>query len=302
MLTHATTHSRDRCHTFEQIMMQKNKILIITLLILTANINKSIGQELVIDPMYRIQLLIQMENYDSAIEFTEKLNDSLKCEKNEILGFSYGKLGKHELAAKYYENYVKDCNPSSIQRINLGDNYFKSNQFNKAKEHFLKVDSDDPNYSLAQYNIGIIEYETGNKETAVEYFTSAINKMKGETLDFDYVEMQIKTLNELKKYDTALKNIETILEIWDKNSIEYKYTLIIKSSIFGAKGEYETAINMLDNIIYSGIDNKIVLLEAYSYQLDFYSKINKKKKACEIYKIIESINPESEILKESKCK
>ncbi len=281
--------------------MQKNKTLFVIILILIANINKSIGQELVIDEMYRIQVLIQMENYDSAIEFTKKLNDSLKCEKNEILGFSYGKLGKHELAAQYYENYIKDCNPSSIQRINLGDNYFKSKQFNKAKEQFLKVHSDDPNYSLSQYNIGMIEYESGNKENAVEYFTSAINKMKGETLDFDYLNMQIKTLNELKEFDAALKNIETILEIWDKNSIEYKYTLIIKSSIFGAKGEYETAIKMLDDIVESGIDNEIVLLEAYSYQLDFYSKMKNKKQACNIYKKIEDINPETEILKNYEC-
>lgn len=281
--------------------MQKKKTLLITILILIISINKSISQELVIDPMYRIQLLIQMENYDSAIKFTEKLNDSLKCKKNEILGFSYDKLGKHRLAAKHYENYIKYCNPSSIQRINLGDNYFKSKQFNKSKEQFLKVDFDDPNYSLAQYNIGMIEYETGNKENAVGYFTSAINKTKGETLDFDYVEMQIKTLNELKEYDTAFKNIDTILEIWDKNSIEYKYTLIIKSSIFGAKEEYKIAIEILDKIIESGIDHKVVLLEAYSYQLEFYSKRKKKKKACEIYKKIKDINPETEILKEYKC-
>ena len=274
--------------------MQKNKILTITFLILLINISKSIGQELVIDPIYRIQVLIQMEDYESAIEFTEKLNDSLKCEKNEILGFSYDKLGKHELAAKYYEDYINDSNPSSIQRINLGDNYFKSKQFNKAKEQFLKVGSDDPNFSLAQYNIGMIEYENGDKENSVEYFTSAINKMNGETLDFDYVNMQIKTLNELKEYDTALKNIEIILGFWNKNSIEYKYTLIIKSSILGAKGEYDNSIKMLDDLIKSGIDNEIVLLEAYSYQLDFYSKLNKKKKACDIYKKIENINPETE--------
>ncbi|MEM6517555.1 MAG: tetratricopeptide repeat protein, partial [Bacteroidota bacterium] len=126
-------------------------------------------------------------------------------------------------------------------------------------------------------------------------------KTKGETLDFDYVEIQISTLNELGEYETAFKNIDTILEIWDKDSIEYKYTLIIKSSIFGAQGEYEKAIKMLDDIIDLGIENKIVLLEAYSYQLEFYSKIKKKKKACGIYNKIKDINPETGILKEYNC-
>lgn len=281
--------------------MQKNKTTLIIILIFIVNINKSISQELIIDPMYRIQLLIQTENYESAIEFAKELNDSLKCQKNEILGFSYGKLGKYELSARHYEKYIEDCNTSSIQRINLGDKYFKLKQLSKAKEQFLEVDANDLNYPLAQYNIGMIEYENGSKGNAVEYFTSAINKMKRETLDFNYVEMQIKTLNELRDYDTALNNIDSILEIWDKNSIEYKYCLIIKSSVFGAKGEYKKGIKMLEEILGTGIDNEVVLLEAYSHQLDIYSKMKKKKKACDVYHKIKDINPGTGILKEYKC-
>lgn len=281
--------------------MLKRKTLIIIILILVGNIKKSFSQELTIDPLYRIQLLIEMENYESAIEFAEKLNDSLKCEKFEILGFIHRNLNNHIKSISYYEQYVEQCNPSYIQRVNLGDSYYKTNQLEKAKEQFLIVEKDLPDLGLVDYNLGLIEYDSGNKEKASEYFTFAINKTKGETLDFDYVEMQVKTLNELGKYDTAIKNIDTVLKIWNKNSIEYKYTLIIKSSIFGDKGEYETAIKMLDDIIKSGIDNEIVLLEAYSYQLAFYSKMNKKKKVCDIYKKIEDINPQTEILKEFKC-
>ena len=281
--------------------MKKNKFLLIALLIFILSIHKSISQKLVIDPIYRIELLIQMKEYDSAIKFAEILNDSLKCEKNEILAYSYRNLDNHQKSIVYYEQYIKDCNPRYIQRVNLGDSYFKTNQLEKAKRQFLIAQSEKPDLALIDYNLGLIEYNNGKKEDAVIHFTSAINKTKGETLDFDYVEMQINTLNELKDYDTAFKNIDTVLEIWDKNSIEYKYTLIIKSSIFGAKGEYQTAIKMLDFIIKSGIDNEIVLLEAYAFQLDFYYKMNKKKKACDIYTKIENINPESGILKEYKC-
>ena len=281
--------------------MQKNKIVLVIILIIITNINKSIGQELVIDEMYRIQLLIQMKNYDSAIEFAKKLNDSLKCEKNEILGFSYWNLNNNSKSISYYEKYIQDCNPSYIQRVNLGDSYYKTNQLEKAKEQFLIVKKEMPDFGLVDYNLGLIENDSGNKEKAVEYFTSAINSTKGETLDFDYVEMQINTLNELRKYDIAIENIDTILDLWNNESIEYKYTLIIKSSIFGAKEEYKTAIKMLDNIIESGIDNETVLLEAYSYQLEFYSKMKKKKKACIIYEKIKDINPEIEVLKEYNC-
>lgn len=251
--------------------------------------------------MYRIQLLIQMGKYDSAIKFAEKLNDSLKCEKNEILAYSYRNLDNHPKSIVFYEQYIKDCNPSYIQRVNLGDSYFKTSQLEKAKEQFLIAQTEKPDLALIDYNLGLIEYNNGKKEDAVIHFTSAINKTKGETLDFDYVEIQISTLNELGEYETAFKNIDTILEIWDKNSIEYKYTLIIKSSIFGAQGEYEKAIKMLDEIIDMGIENEIVLLEAHSYQLEFYSKIKKKKKACDIYNKIKNIDPETGILKEYDC-
>lgn len=282
--------------------MQIVKILFIILLVLIININKSIGQKIVIDDMYRVQLLIEMGDYDSAIKFAEKLDESLKCEKNEILGFSYWKLSKYDSSIKYYEFYVKECNPSSIQRINLGDSYFKSKQLNKASDQFLKIDSNDPNYSLAQYNLGMIEYERGRKKSACEYFTSALKNIKGEEFDFDYLEMQIKTLSELKEYSTALKNTDKILEIWNKNSIDYKYTQILKSSIFGAKGEYKTAIEILDSTIESGISDEIILLEAYTYQLDFYSKMKNKKQACIIYKKIENIDPGNDILKKYHCK
>ena len=77
--------------------------------------------------------------------------------------------------------------------------------------------------------------------------------------------------------------------------------MIIKSSIFGAKGEYSKANKILNQVIESGIQNETVLLEAYSYQLDFYSKMKNKKKACDIYKKIKNINPEIGILKEYKC-
>ena len=76
------------------------------------------------------------------------------------------------------------------------------------------VEKEEPGLGLVDYNLGLIEYDNGNKEKAVEYFTSAINKTKGETLDFDYVKMQINTLNELGKYTIAIKNIDAILELW----------------------------------------------------------------------------------------
>ena len=280
--------------------MLKNKTLII-ILILIANAGKSFSQKLEIDPMYRIQLLVQMGKYESAIEFTEKLDDTLKCQKLEILGFCYRNLNNDLKSISYYEEYVQECEPSYIQRVNFGDSYYKINQLEKAKEQFLIAKKLNPELGLIDYNLGLIEYDKGKKEKAVEYFTSAINKTKGETLDFDYVEMQIQTLNELKKYELAFKNIDKVLSLWDDNSDEYKYTQIIKSSIFAAKGDYQNALKLLIETVDSGIENQIVLLEAYYHQIDYYSETNERDMVCDIYEKIKKLKYDSGYLEKYDC-
>lgn len=281
--------------------MHKNRIILLIILIFVANIDEFHSQELKIDPMYRIQLLVQMGKYESAIEFTEKLHDSLNCKKLEILGFCYRNLNNNLKSITYYEEYVEKCEPSYIQRVNFGDSYYKINQLDKAKEQFLIAKKLNPELGLIDYNLGLIEYDNGEKEKAVEYFTSAINKTKGKTLDFDYVEMQIQTLNELEKYELALKNIDIVLELWNYNSNGYKYTQILKSSIFGAKGDYQKALKLLNETIESGIENQIVLLEAYYHQIDFYSEINDRDKVCDIYEKIKELKPDSGYLEKYKC-
>ena len=280
--------------------MNKNKLLLTFLLFLLLA-GKTFSQELVIDQMNRIQRLIQMGNYESAIEYAKDLGDDVKCGKNEILGYCYYQLSKYKSAIVHYEQYIEYCESSSVQRINLGDSYSKTNQPNKAKEQFLFVNQSDRNYSLAQFNIGVVEYNQGNKEEAVTRFTAAINNTKNGGLDFDYVEMQIKALVELKKFDSAFESIDSILKIWRKDTLEYKYTLIIKSTIFGGKKEYQKAIKMLDDVIDSGIDHEAVLFDAYYFKLDFYSKMKNMGKACIMYQKLKDLRPEAQVLKKYKC-
>ncbi|KKL19435.1 hypothetical protein LCGC14_2465500 [marine sediment metagenome] len=227
-----------------------------------------------------------MKDYDSAIKFTKSLNDSLYCEKNELLGFSYGKTGDYALSIEHYENYMSDCNPSSIQRVNLGDSYFKNNQLKKAKDQFSQINEGDANFPLPNYNLGMIEYNQGDKVRAANYFTSAINARNSSSFDFDYLEMLIKTLKKLKEFDKAFKNIKTVLALWETNSLEYQYTLVLKASIFGANRKFKKALEILNYVLESEKDNQNVLLEAYVYQLEYYWKIRKNKKACIAYQNI----------------
>lgn len=281
-------------------MTAKNIAGIFCLLFMAA-IGRLQSQELIIDDLKRIQYLIQFGNYEKAIEFTESLDDSLFCEKNELLGFSYKNLEKYDLAVRHYETYINQCNPSYIQRINLGDSYFQIDSLDLAEEQFMEVLKSTPNFALAYYNLGQIEYSRGNKEKAANHFLQAINNT-GSSLDFDYVEMMIQTLLDLQKYDNALAIIDQVISIWEEDTNEYKYSFILKSMIIGEMGQYKKAIQEIDKVLESKIEHPFILIEAYSNKLIFYTKLNETEKACIEYQNIKNLNPQAAILREYDCK
>lgn len=275
----------------------KHNILLIAAIIQFFLIQRTFGQDI-----NEIYSLIEKEEFEKAIDKAENLEENLNCEKIEIIGYCYRNIENYAKSIPYYEQYIKECTPDYVHRINLGDSYFKTNQVKKAKVQFLIAESEMPDLSLLKYNLGLLEYEEGNKKKAAEYFTLAINNDSGEVLDFDYLEMQIKTLIELKEYDAAFNNINTVLSFWDENQTGYKYSIVLKSSIYGAKGEYQKAISDLNIVIASGIQEQVVLIEAYSNLLEYYLKDRQNNKACDIYNKLKSLDPLNERLKEYKCK
>lgn len=282
--------------------MPINKTFVIFFLFIISNYGIMRSQKIVINPIKRIELLIQMNEFDKAIEFTNSLDDSLFCAKNEILGFTYSRLGNYEMSIKHYENYIKECNPSYIQRINLGDSYFKVDSISLARKQFLKILETNPDYSLAHYNLGQIEYKLGNKKKAAIHFSAALDNT-GEVVDFDYVEVLIQTYLDMEEYENALKVAEEVTSIWKDHTQtdEYKYSSILKSMITGEMGQYKKAIAEIDKILETNIENQAILLEAYSNKLKFYFKLNDTKNACKEFEKIKELNPEAEILNKYNC-
>lgn len=269
-------------------------------MVTTANISEVHSQELVIDDLTRIEYLIQVGEFESAIKFANTLDDSLNCGKSEILGFCYLKLENYEAAVNHYKKYIDQCNPSYIQRINLGDSYFKIDSLDLAEEQFLEIVKSKPTYGLAYYNLGQIEYKRGNKENAAGHFLKAINNTGG-VLDFDFVEMMIKTLNDLKNYENALLIADQVISMWDEDADEYKYSLILKASIYGDMGNYQQALEELERIIALKIENPVILAEAYIHKIDIYTRLGYLHKACEEYHKLKKIDPKSVWLEKMEC-
>lgn len=75
----------------------------------------------------------------------------------------------YELARKYYNSYCPNCDN------NIGQIYFVTNHIDSARKYFLQILSHDSTYSLAHFNLGIIEQKEGDLSAAMEQFNSTIH-------------------------------------------------------------------------------------------------------------------------------
>jgi len=57
-----------------------------------------------------------------------------------------------------------------------GNKFHEAGKVAEAKEVYLSITEIDPNYSLAYYNIGIIDMSSNQFETAVDYLSLAIER------------------------------------------------------------------------------------------------------------------------------
>ena len=65
-------------------------------------------------------------------------------------------------------------NPNML--LLTGNKLHQAGKISEAKEIYLRITEIDPNYALAYYNVGIIDMSSNQFETAVDYFSSAIER------------------------------------------------------------------------------------------------------------------------------
>ena len=98
--------------------------------------------------------------------------------KFEETYFNLGNVFKeNEEYDKAIENYlasIKLNNQYLDAYINLGNTYFYEGKLQSALDLFLQLDDTFPSRNKILYNIGIINYELGNLESAKEYLSKAI--------------------------------------------------------------------------------------------------------------------------------
>ena len=188
-----------------------------------------------------------------------------------ILGTAYMKSKEFDKAIEPLEKALKKA-PDNITVINsIGTSNMAAGKIDDAIKIYEKAIEISPDSSMAYYNLGSAYQIKQQHEKAVEYLEKAVELEEDETF------LQALAMSEVKigDYDCALRHYKQ-LALLCPNKDNYKYNMV---TCYEALHEYETAIKMLEGMVY--VNPKFILPAQKLASL--YIKTNQLIKAKEIY-------------------
>ncbi|MFW6019340.1 MAG: tetratricopeptide repeat protein [Bacteroidales bacterium] len=207
--------------------------------------------------------------------FNEDAEDLLKSfiekyPEHSLVRKAHFQLGKYQYRKKRYRQAIRSLEMVDVYDLNteeknefyfkLGYSYFKSNDYDKAKNNFYKLIQTDNQYiDPATYYYGHIAYENGNYETALNNFNKLIeNEIFKPVLPYYITQIYYKQ----EKYDKLLEVAPGLLEEASKKRKAEIARLI--GDAYYTTGRYRKAVPYLEQ---------------------FFDKTQKKKNRDDYYQI-----------------
>ncbi len=227
-----------------------------------------------------------MEAYQSLCIILLRLNEPLEAVKyaqraseldaeNYIYDFIIGTAYmKNKEFANAQEPLVKalEKDPDNLGTLNsLGTCYMAQGKSTEAIQTYKKALEINPKSVMAYFNIGSAYQIQQNHEKACEYLTKALELEEDESFLTALAMSEVK----LGRYESALKHYKQ-LALMCPGKENYKYNIV---TCYEALGEFQTAIKMLEEIVY--INPKFILPAQKLASL--YIKTNQLNKAKDIY-------------------
>lgn len=231
-------------------------------------------------------VLIKLNELEDAIKYASK---AAELEPEEylhdfIIGTALMKNRDFEKAiAPLKQAHAKS--PKHLAVLNsLGTCYMAIKESGKAIQSYEKALEINPKNPMAYYNIGSAYQIQQNHELACEYLQKAVD------LDEDESYLTALAMSEVKleRFESALKHYKQLALLCPSKE-NFKYNIV---TCYEALGEYQTAINMLEGMLY--INPKFTLPAQKLASL--YIKTNQLAKAKDIYDNIllkNSVTPET---------
>ncbi|MBI2451609.1 tetratricopeptide repeat protein [Candidatus Pacearchaeota archaeon] len=258
----------------------------------------------------------QQGNFKEALQIYD---DEIKYHKDSPIlfhniGVLYFKLGDLDRAIAYLEDSLRqepDYSLAVQANLNLGNVFLKKGGVwtDYAEKQFKKILEMNPNQVDALYSLGALEYnERKNQERAFQYWSRIreienINQNgqqatsgKAERInpeketkpkDFDKLYNEAVSEYEKKNYDSAIKNLESIIESAPQNYRNFTNSHLYLGNCFYLKEEYGKAISHLEKVALNNERRADIHCQlGYCYLI-----INNHSKSIEEYRKAVSINP-----------
>lgn len=175
-------------------------------------------------------------------------------------GITAFRAGHYDQAITAFKQAQAKGKKSSALTYNLGVCYFKTRQYDNAKQSFSRLLSIKAFRQLAQYNLGLVNEEQQNKQTAISWFRKAANE-QGEP------KITALAMQKLEKY-TGNKNLRHLSGLL---SVGYGHDSNVTLASTGAPTQQ--ADNYLQLFGFVSIPAGPVTINASLYQQD-YQTIN----------------------------
>jgi eukaryotic-like serine/threonine-protein kinase len=162
--------------------------------------------------------------YDSNAEQASRkafeLSQQLPAAEKYFIQATHARVMKdNQKAIEAYENLAKTFPDNADVEYTLGSLYADNGDFAKAHDQFFRILQADPKNIQALWKSGIVEYEQGNPETALD----PLNKGLSLAVQFDNPEQKALILQALgisyrlmNKPEEAIKSIQDSMEITRK--------------------------------------------------------------------------------------
>jgi eukaryotic-like serine/threonine-protein kinase len=162
--------------------------------------------------------------YDSEAEQASRkavdLSQQLPAAEKYFIQATHARVMKdNQKAIEAYENLGKTFPDNADVEYTLGSLYADTGDFDKARSQFARILQADPKNIQALWKSGIVEYEQGNPEAALD----PLNKGLSLAVQFDNPEQKALILQALgisyrlmNKPDEAIKSIQDSMEITHK--------------------------------------------------------------------------------------
>jgi TolA-binding protein len=200
--------------------------------------------------LYLAQIYYEQEEYNIAYETVKDL--SLKSQEDEIYllkGKIQYQLGNKSVALSFFDKYKGDIKAlGSDELYQFANSNFEANKFKKSTQYFILISNEDSEIGqAANYQLGVSDVKSGQKERALNAFAEAKRK------NFDKEITEISAYNyaklaaELQKNSTAIGAIKKFLD--DYPDSEYRNDAKnMMADIFLSTKNYKAAIEVLEDI------------------------------------------------------